>query len=212
MRYHFRFFPLQCSPQQLKWMGTRFKRRQNVSFELARWNPEPLRLHAGGVNDVFSNHFGISVLPETWITARRLFIHSFLIIFFFHFKTSPHLLQLLRRKATCCRAHVPTSDRLCTDFYFFFLCLFKSLLDLGGFHTLGLHWPSSKEPVNVHFNLPIYFSRWGECCNTVLLWSSRNVSWTSNLPLTLHPAPWGRAGKDWISTLGWIYPLSTVCS
>ena len=89
MRYHFRFFPLQCSPQQLKWMGTRFKRRQNVSFELARWNPEPLRLHAGGVNDVFSNHFGISVLPETWITARRLFIHSFLIIFSFILKQVP---------------------------------------------------------------------------------------------------------------------------
>ena len=126
MRYHFRFFPLQCSPQQLKWMGTRFKRIQNVSFELARWNPEPLRLHAGGVNDVFSNHFGISVLPETWITARRLFIHSFLIIFFFHFKTSPHLLQLLRWKATCCRAHVPTSDRLCTDFYYFFFYVFSN--------------------------------------------------------------------------------------
>ena len=35
-------------------------------------------------------------------------------------------------------------------------------------------------------SVPIYLSCPGECCNTVLLWSSRNILWTTKLHLTFH--------------------------
>ena len=39
------------------------------------------------------------------------------------------------------------------------------------------------------------------CCNAVLLWNSRNVLWTTKLPLPFHH-PWGQVDNVWISHFG----------
>ena len=59
-----------------------------------------------GVNNAFSNQFGISGLLETWITQKELygvilFIYLYSMGFFF-----PHLLQLFSKMPLCCFSDV----------------------------------------------------------------------------------------------------------
>ena len=50
------------------------------------------------------------------------------------------------------------------------------------------------------FSPPIYFSCLGECCDTGLLWSSRNLLWTKEVHLTFHLH--SRVDKDCGGKLG----------
>ena len=52
----------------------------------------------------------------------------------------------------------------------------------------------------VVFNVPICFSCLGECCDTVLLWSSRNVLWAAEL-FPSFPSAWGCTDVDYIFIL-----------
>ena len=54
--------------------------------------------------------------------------------------------------------------------------LLKYVLDLWGFRIIGLCWMSCMDAFLINFlkQVPIYFSFSGECCNAVLLGSSRN--------------------------------------
>ena len=76
-----------------------------------------------GVNNVFSNPFGVLGPPENWLKFMK------------------------------------TVEVFFSCFFFFFYILKR---------------------------VPNFFSLLGECCDTVLLWSSRNVLWTTKLHLTSH--------------------------
>ena len=69
---------------------------------------------------------------------------------------------------------------------------FKIKIWSRGFWKLGLQQTSCKEPFYVFFGLykvSIYFCFLGECCDTVLLWSSRNVLLDAKIHL-IFPSTW----------------------
>ena len=78
-----------------------------------------------------------------------------------------------------------TADKLCGAmlFFFFSLCFFFYILR----------------------RVPIYLSLLAECCNAVLIWSSRNVLWTKTLSDFLPARGW--ADDNWILISSCTAPL-----
>ena len=77
---------------------------------------------------------------------------------------------------------------------------FQINLGFEGFGSVGLRQTSRVFQLFCYIlkQVPICFSCWGERCNVVSVWSSKNVSWTTKHPPTFH---W-HWGVDYISFLG----------
>ena len=90
---------------------------------------------------------------------------------------------------------------------------FQTNLGSLGLCTLGLRRMSCMEPFDGLFcprfeQVPFFFSCSGECCNTVLLWTSRSILWIMKLQ-HLPSLGWGWTDTviDLYFIFGWTYPL-----
>ena len=136
-----------------------------------------------GVGALFK---GTLVMPRIWTSILQLLLH---IVLFFYFWSEWYLTW---------RPSSPQARSLQTELLPPNI-LIKSIWGLWAFDFME---PFYVLVLGYFFIVPIFYSCLGECCNTVLLWGSRNVLWTVNLHLIFHQHEGGQIITEFLCKLG----------